>query len=109
MSAIKPGCLPWQIKGDYLPDCLTIIANVDGTTHYSYDFIAACVDEHGEASLDAVANAAFIVRACNAHDAMVEALRQYVSDLRYPPQGDSIQRRIERAEAVIRKATGGAL
>ena len=39
---------------------------------------------------------------------MLEALHQYVSDLRYPPTGDSIQRRIERAEAVIAKATGGA-
>lgn len=39
---------------------------------------------------------------------MLEALYQYVSDLRYPPTGDSIQRRIKRAEAVIAKATGGA-
>lgn len=36
---------------------------------------------------------------------MLEALYQYVSDLRYPPTGDSIQRRIERAEAVIAKVT----
>lgn len=39
---------------------------------------------------------------------MLEALCQYVSDLRFPPQGDSIQRRIDRAEAVIAKATGAA-
>lgn len=39
---------------------------------------------------------------------MLEALHQYVSDLRYPPEGDSIQRRIERAEAVIAKARGDA-
>lgn len=39
---------------------------------------------------------------------MLEALYQYVDDLRFPPQGDSIQRRIERAEAVIAKARGEA-
>lgn len=44
-----------------------------------------------------------------AHTAeMLGVLHQYVSDLRYPPTGDSIQRRIERAEAVIAKATGAA-
>jgi len=31
---------------------------------------------------------------------------QYRDDLRYPPTGDSIQRRIERAEAIIAKAEG---
>lgn len=31
---------------------------------------------------------------------------QYLSDLRYPPTGGSLQRRIERAEAIIAKATG---
>lgn len=53
-------------------------------------------------------DATFIVRACNSHYELLETLYQYVSDLRYPPEGDSIQRRIERAEAVIAKATGGA-
>lgn len=38
---------------------------------------------------------------------MLEALYQYVSDLRFPPVGDSIERRIARAEAVIAKARGG--
>lgn len=33
---------------------------------------------------------------------------QYLSDLRYPPTGDSLQRRIERAEKVIASATGAA-
>jgi hypothetical protein len=35
---------------------------------------------------------------------LVMVLHQYVSDLRYPPQGDSVQRRIEAAEAVLAKA-----
>ena len=30
---------------------------------------------------------------------------QYLSDLRYPPIGDSVQRRLERAAQVIAKAT----
>lgn len=39
---------------------------------------------------------------------LLELAYQYVSDLRYPPQGDSIERRIERAEKLIAKATGAA-
>lgn len=59
---------PWQIKGDYLDGCTTIIANVDGeiidgTTYNTFDFIATCVDEYGEASLDAVGNARLIAAA----------------------------------------------
>lgn len=37
---------------------------------------------------------------------LLDLAYQYLSDLRYPPTGDSLQRRIERAEAVIAKATG---
>lgn len=39
---------------------------------------------------------------------LLELALQYRNDLRYPPQGDSIQRRIERAERLIDKATGAA-
>lgn len=39
---------------------------------------------------------------------MLSALYQYVDDLRYPPTGDSIQRRIERAEGLIAKVLGEA-
>lgn len=35
---------------------------------------------------------------------MLEALCQYVDDLQYPPVGDSIQRRIDRAKAVMARA-----
>jgi hypothetical protein len=44
---------PWQRKDDY-DGWLTIIGNVDGesfsdgTTSYTYDFIANCGDEYGE-------------------------------------------------------------
>ncbi len=37
---------------------------------------------------------------------LLDLAYQYLSDLRYPPTGDSLQRRIERAEAIIAKATG---
>jgi hypothetical protein len=37
---------------------------------------------------------------------LLDLAYQYLSDLRYPPTGDSLQRRIERAKAIIVKATG---
>lgn len=37
---------------------------------------------------------------------LLDLAYQYLSDLRYPPTGDSLQRRIERAEKVIAKARG---
>ena len=37
---------------------------------------------------------------------LLELAYQYLSDLRYPPTGDSVQRRLERAAQVIAKATG---
>lgn len=39
---------------------------------------------------------------------MLDLAYQYLSDLRHPPTGDSLQRRIERAEKVIARATGAA-
>lgn len=38
---------------------------------------------------------------------LLELAYRYLSDLRFPPQGDSLQRRIERARDVILKAKGG--
>jgi len=87
MGAIYPTSLPWQVKHDFDVEGLTtIIANVDGeiidgTTHYTYDFICDTLGDDDTTSRSvAVANAAFIVRACNAHDALVEALKCYLSD-----------------------------
>ncbi len=37
---------------------------------------------------------------------LLDLAYQYLSDLRRPPTGDSLQRRIERAKQVIAKATG---
>lgn len=37
---------------------------------------------------------------------LLDLAYQYLSDLRRPPQGDSLQRRIERAEAIIAKTQG---
>lgn len=37
--------------------------------------------------------------------ALLELAHQYASDLRYPPHPDSIQRRLERIQRVIDKAT----
>lgn len=75
MSAIFPTGLPWQVKHDYDTEGrTTIIGNVDGeiidgTTHHTYDFVATTLDETDDSQSRsiAVANAAFIVRACNDH------------------------------------------
>lgn len=72
----------WQIKGDYVPDCFTIVTNVDGEIHsdgsrtYSYDFIATCVDEFDEFSADAVGNARLIAAAPHLAERVVELERQ---------------------------------
>jgi hypothetical protein len=88
---------PWEIRDSEV---------LGGPFGYCIDtdsfVVAEVYDDATE--LPALANARLIAAAPE----MLEALYQYVSDLRFPPQGDSIQRRIERAEAVIAKATGGA-
>lgn len=53
---------------------------------------------------EAIANARLI----STTPELLELAYQYLSDLRHPPTGDSLQRRIERAEKVIAKATGAA-
>lgn len=40
------------------------------------------------------------------NEELIDLAYQYLSDLRHPPHGDSLQRRIERAEAVLAKAKG---
>ena len=39
---------------------------------------------------------------------VLELLWQYSSDLRYPPTGDSLQRRLERVDAMVSKIEGKA-
>lgn len=51
---------------------------------------------------ESVANANLIA----ASPELLDLAYQYLSDLRYPPTGDSVQRRLERAAQVIAKATG---
>lgn len=80
-AAVKGSALPWQIENDYVPGCLTIIANVDGEiidgrTHHTFDFIAQCVDDCGEFSADAVGNAALIVSAINALPHLLDEIEQ---------------------------------
>jgi len=79
MSAIFPTCGPWQVKHDFDAEGLTtIIGNVDGeiidgTTHHTYDFVCRTLnpDDDSQSHSVAVANAEFIVRACNSHAALV--------------------------------------
>lgn len=81
MSAIDPTCLPWQTKHDFdIEGRTTIIGNVDGEiidgmTHNTFDFVCCTVDldDDSQSRSIAVANADFIVRACNSHAALVAA------------------------------------
>lgn len=115
MSAIHPTSPPWQIKHDYLIEGqTTIIANVDGETvdgvnHYTYDFVAITLilDDDTQSRSVAVANAAFIVRAVNAHADLVEALQNLLSateEVGYVHYGPLRK----KARAAIAKATGAA-
>jgi hypothetical protein len=88
VSKIDPTCLPWQIKHDFDTEgATTIIGNVDGEiidgmTHHTFDFVARTLDldDDSQSRSVAIANAAFIVRACNSHRALVEALVELVGD-----------------------------
>ena len=67
---------------------------------------SCCVAEvHGETEIEALANAAFIVRACNSHDALVEALKlamRIIADC-YPAGHE----KIKEIEAAINSTTKG--
>lgn len=86
MSKISPTCLPWQTKHDFdIEARTTIIGNVDGeiidgTTHHTFDFVCATLDDDDDSQSRsvAVANAEFIVRACNTHAALLEAAQAAV-------------------------------
>jgi len=54
------------------------------------------------------ASAAANARLIAASPELLDLAYQYLSDLRRPPTGDSLQRRIERAEKLVAKATGAA-
>lgn len=80
---------PWDCTGCLFPD--------DGMGGVYYRLQADGMDARA-------ANARLIAAAPE----LLELACQYLSDLRYPPTGDSLERRIERAKAVIAKATGAA-
>jgi hypothetical protein len=49
-----------------------------------------------------------IIEAASVADDLLEAVIQYRDDLKRPPTGDSIERRLAMVNAAIRKATGAA-
>lgn len=102
MSEIKHTPLPWQYNYD---DVLA--------SEYADDLICNCEwrDEEGKA------NAAFIVRACNSHYELLEALKDTLSalgnfydsdnDNRNDPMMQSIGKTMDKASNAIKKAEGG--
>ena len=71
---------PWQVKSEYEPHI--VIANVDGDTDssgttYSYDTVAACEDEYGDALPEAEANARLIASAPD----LLKALEKYGDEM----------------------------
>lgn len=95
--------LPWEVSK---AACNIILSFRDGKQH---SFVAKCygfsgVDEHGEA------NAAFIVRACNAHYQMLEALkvlRQHLA-LFCGPEDAVAKASFDKADAAIAAAEAEA-
>ena len=64
--------------------------------------IADVREPAGMSQSEALANARLIVAAPE----LLALARQYLSDLRHPPTGDSLARRLARAESIISKAEG---
>lgn len=89
---------PWRTGGEQNP---TIIYDGDGWAVAS----TAVVHVRKNAKYEADANAAFIVRACNAHDELVAALDWALSQI-----GDDLdldhQRAFDGAIAALAKARG---
>jgi len=99
---------PWQSRDDYTTDgFVTIIGNIDGEIlhdgpSYTYDVICVCEDEYGERLPNVAANVRLIASAPD----LLEAVIQYRDDLKRPPTGDSLERRLAMVNAAIAKATG---
>lgn len=96
---------PWFLSGPHNDGS----AGIYTTANPSVDSSVAAFSDVGEA------NAAFIVRACNAHDELVAALEntlqfakacQHMSEDKLMRQ--AIQHDIDKAEAALRKARGEA-
>lgn len=104
---------PWQVKGEYLPDCLIVVANVDSDITaegevYTYDHIATCVDEYGESSLDAVGNARLIA----ASPDLLKTLKWALARVGGKPnlikgQNDQYYREWHEAHDLLERLTGG--
>lgn len=90
VQGVRPTSTQWQTAHDFdIEGRTTIIGNVDGeiidgTTHYSYDFVARTLDEDDDSQSQAIAaeNADFIVRACYSHASLIAALEGLVRDAR---------------------------
>jgi hypothetical protein len=100
---------PWQRKSDYEPT--VIIGNVDGEIHpdgsssYTYDFIANLEDEYGGSPPNAYANAALILAAPE----LLERLEDFcaiVKDDELLALDPDLADAVASANAVIAKALG---
>ena len=88
---------PWAVCTDATGD--TFIASMTDSAETVCELGSADNDE-GQAQLEADA------QAIAALPELIELAYQYASDLRYPPTGDGLQRRLERIEDVLTKAGG---
>lgn len=67
------------------------------------------VTNGGHNAIDDKANAAFIARACNSHDELVDALKTAHVALKFHPGGDSrMEGDIKNCESILTKAKGEA-
>lgn len=95
MSTHTPG--PWKVKPYLTPeldeDPMMVYEVIAGDLQERFDNLP--VDENEEQALDDIhaeneANAAFIVRACNSHEAMLEALKAILDHGRYDDAGNFV-------------------
>lgn len=96
---------PWQARSEYEP--WLIIGNVDGEILHdgpSFSYTEICEVIGGDDAREALANARLIAAA---PDLLALAI-QYRDDLKRPPNGDSVERRLAAVEAGVARATGEA-
>lgn len=102
MSADNHTPLPWSTNDHGTPNNIDIICD-DGCIANVSRWSNCIADRHSENQ----ANAAYIVRACNAHDELVSVLHAGIALVNDPDAGEDEARAFERlARAALAKVQG---
>jgi hypothetical protein len=94
---------PWQIT-----PTLGKLAITRPHKKIGIDFDTICrMESNRDGSIDAEANAEFIVRAANCHDELLAAVKELREQLLLRGEPLTDQNAIDRADAILKKATEG--